>query len=70
VSVPLSCTVHYREDDITNSSAAAETTTTTSSSKLAALRRLQAGVPTASDGSHGAWQFKMALQVTHNTFRP
>lgn len=72
VSVPLSCTIHYRDTDITAAAAATSTNSSSSSSgnseasssdSRAALRRLQGAVPAASDGSHSAWQFKMALEV-------
>lgn len=70
--------MHYREADIparacssssstsdnNNSAGSSDSSSSSSSdSRRGALRRLQSGVPTASDGSHGAWQFKMALEV-------
>jgi hypothetical protein len=76
VSVPISCTIHYRDADIAAAAAATSSdgsrdasssssdgSSSSSDSRRASLRQLQGGVPAASDGSHGAWQFKMALEV-------
>lgn len=66
VSVPLGCTIHYSDADLAQRHTANDPATFSSSSssaRHAALKRLQQNVPVASDGRHGAWQFKMALEV-------